>query len=246
MKMLIAIGVLMFSAVMATTSGQNTKLKKPYEQWTATEVTQILSDSQWARTNLKITGERPGSDASNYPPETNFLVQLRLYSALPIRQALVRRMHLTIPYADLTVAQRASFDAEVDGLLKCPQCAENYVVTLSSGPGDRLKLMSGSSSVMIDVVALMKRVPEDELVRHVSLLNDKGERRTATRVLTTKKHELVFLFPRFDDQRKPLITVSNKKFYLDFDEYLSRKAEGALKKFKFDVIDLVQDGEVMF
>ena len=102
------------------------------------------------------------------------------------------------------------------------------------------------SSVMLDSVAMLKRLPEDELPRHLSLLNDSGERRNAVRVMFTQKHEVVFLFRRFDDRGKPLITPTNKKFYIEFDEYLSKKSEGALKKFTFDVSSLVHDGEVMF
>lgn len=62
----------------------------------------------------------------------------------------------------------------------------------------------------------------------------------------TPKNELVLLFRRLDDQGNPLIKATDKKFYVDFDEYISKKAEGALKKFLFDVKDLVRNGEVIF
>jgi hypothetical protein len=62
----------------------------------------------------------------------------------------------------------------------------------------------------------------------------------------TKRDEIVLLFRRYDEHGNPLITVTNKKFYVDFDEYLSKKTEDALKKFTFNVTDLVRDGEVIF
>ena len=155
-------------------------------------------------------------------------------------------MQLTIPYDKLTAAQRASFDAEIDGLLKCPQCAEYYIVTLTSTTTDRLNLVSRGAAVTLDTVAALKAVPQDELPRHVSLSTDKSDRRNAARVVFTRKNEIVFLFRRLDNHGNPLISVSNKKFYVEFDEYLSKKAEGALKKFTFNVGDLVHNGEVVF
>jgi hypothetical protein len=246
MKMRIGLCVLMLS-VMATTTAQTMWPTKPYTEWTLNEVRRILYNSPWTQANFRVApNPNTGTDTPNYPPGTNYLVQIQLYSALPVRQAIVRRMQLTIPYEKLTTAQRASFDDEIDGLLKCPNCAEHYIVILSSSSKERLKLVSGSTSVTLDIIAAIKRVPEDELLRHVSLLNDKGERRNAARVVFTQRNEVVLLFRRLDDQGNPLISATNTKFYVDFDDYLSKKAEGALKKFAFDVRNLVHDGEVMF
>jgi hypothetical protein len=155
-------------------------------------------------------------------------------------------MQLNIPYDKLTPAQRKSFDEEVDGLLKCPLCAEYYIVTLSSSKGDPLNLVTRGSSVTLDLVDVLKRVPQDELPQHVSLLTDKGGHRNAARVVFTPRNEAVFLFRRVDDQGQPLITMTNKKFYVEFDQYLSKKTDDALKKFAFNVNDLVHDGEVVF
>jgi len=77
-------------------------------------------------------------------------------------------------------------------------------------------------------------------------LNDKGERRNATRVSFTKRNEILFLFPRFDDQRNPLITGANKKFYLDFDDFVIDKSQRALKKVTFEVKKITQGSEVIF
>ena len=103
-----------------------------------------------------------------------------------------------------------------------------------------------AGTYVVDVVALLKRVPDAELQRRVSLSNDKGERRTAVKLTFTKRNEVVFLFPRFDDQGKPLITASNMKFYFEVDEYLFRKEARALRKFTFEVSRLLQDGGVIF
>ena len=203
----------------------------------------ILSNSQWTRNDSKIAlNSNQYADRPEYPPGTEFFVHLRLYSALPVRQAIVRRMQFTIPYDKLNPVQRASFDAEVEGLLKCPHCVDYYIVTLTSAKNLQLNQTTRGT---VDVVALLKNLPEAELLRHVSLLNDKGERRSATNVVFTQR-EMVLLFRRRDDRGISLITTSNKKFYVDFDEYLSKRVEGALTRFTFEVSDLVRDGEVVF
>lgn len=244
MKTLIATGLL-FLVLIVNATAQNA-LSKNYTEWNPREVIRILNDSPWSQTEIRAERGQYRPDSPDYPPDTTFMVQIRLYSALTVRQALVRRMQLNVRYAELTAAQRANFDAEVDGLLKCPPCSEHYIVTLSSSKGDSLNLVTRGSSVTIDAVAMIKRLPEDELLHHVSLLNDKGERRNAARVVFTQRNEVVFLFRRLDDQGNPLITASNKKFHVDFDEYFSKKAEGVLKKFTFDVKRLVHDDQVVF
>jgi hypothetical protein len=174
------------------------------------------------------------------------VVAIRLYSALPVRQAIVRRMQLTIPYDKLTPAQRTSFDAEVDGLLKCPHCEGFYIITLTSSRNDPLNLVTRGSNVTFDAVALLKQMAEEDVLRHTSLSNDRGERRNATNVVFTPKNEVVLLFPRFDERGNRLIAATDKKFYVDFDQYLTKKVEGTLTRFTFDVKDLVHDGAVMF
>jgi len=246
MRTSIAIFLLVF-ALTATAATQNTSTQKPYDQMTLDEVTRILFNSPWAQYHDKFTpNTQSRPETRNYPPGTNSFVHMRLYSALPIRQAIVRRMQLTIPYAQLAPAQRASYDEEVDGLLKCQYCAEYYIISLTSAREDNLTMATRGDAVTIDAVAIMKRLPEAELLQHVSLLNDKGVRRNAERVLFTKKNEVVFLFRRFDDQGKALINAGDKKFYVDFDEFLTKKSEEALKKFTFDVKKLVQGGAVIF
>jgi hypothetical protein len=243
MKTALAILIL---ALASTATAQKRLPNKPYTEWTLQQVTQLLYSSEWVQISSKSAPGKYYAGLPDSPPATNFFVQLRLHSALPIRQAIVRRMQLTIPYAKLTDAQRASFDSELEGLLKCPQCAEYYIVTMSSSREDHLSVATRGGAVTLDTVEILKRVPEVELLRHMWLANDKGERRNAARVIFTPKHEVIFLFRRLDEHGNPLITPTNKKFSIEFDNYLSKKTEEALKKFTFNVGDIVRNNEVLF
>jgi hypothetical protein len=230
MKPLLAI---LIFAVASTATAQKKLPKKPYTEWSLQEVMTLLQNSPWV-------------DSPDRPPGTEFYVELRLYSGLPIRQAIVRRMQLTIPYPKLTAAQQASFDAEVDGLLKCPQCAEYYIVTITSASRSPFSFATRGDPHVLDTVEIVKGLPEDELLRRISLTNDKGERRNPARVVFTPKHEMLVLFRRVDEHGSALITSANKKFSIEFDDYLSKKTEGSLKKFTFNVADITRDTEVLF
>src|SRR5258708_6136822 len=126
---------------------QDELMEKPFVQWTKNEANKILSDSNWAVTQearidfgtqvRKIAGG-PTSEAGHLAAQMNganipvdYRVTLRLRSALPIRQALVRLKQLEAKYDGLNATDRAAFDARTKGLLDCPACAQNYVVTIS-------------------------------------------------------------------------------------------------------------------
>lgn len=226
------------------TNAQKSTYNKPYEQWTLDESWRVLTKSPWAQIDAE----------AGRTSEISYFLEVRLYSALPVRQAIVRRMQLTIPYDKLTREQKADYDAEVDGLLKCPQCDNHYIVTLFSTVRDPLELSTTSNQFpprpmkeVVDVVAILKRFPRDELLRHVSLTNDKGERRASVNVsFTAKRNEIVFLFPRFDDQGQPLLTEANKKFTFDIALDVFKKEGNELHKTTFEVGKLVQNGQVIF
>ena len=230
--------------LVVTAAAQKSIYSKPYERWTVDEAWRILTNSPWAQIDTDM-GRASG---------VSYLLEVRLYSALPVRQAIVRRMQLTIPYDKLTREQKADYDAQVDGLLKCSECEKHYIVTLFSTVRDPLELSIPGNQFpptqmkkLVDVVAFLKRFPRDELLRHISLTNDKGERRAAVNVsFTAKRNEIVFLFPRLDDHGNPLLTEANKKFTFDIAPELFKKEGMELRKITFEVRKLVQNGQVIF
>lgn len=240
--------VLIVSIVAVNAVAQKALPKKPFEQWGRAEITKILFNSPWGMMDVdQLTGR-------DQPTGSQYQIEVRLYSALPVRQALVRRMQLNIAYNELTAAQKTSFDAEVDGLLNCQPCSDYYIVTLASGHPDPLQRVTSSDPVpanrgparVVDVIEILKRVSEDELLKQVWLTNDKGERRNAEKLTFTKRNEVVFLFPRLNDQGQPLITAANKKFYFELDEKLFRKEVRPLRRISFEVAPLLKNQEVVF
>src|SRR5712692_1588372 len=123
---------------------------KPFKQWTKAEAEAVLNNSPWAKqqeVRIKFDKETQaaagsysgvsGAAAAQSQTEVtsqvpvDFIFTLRLRSALPVRQALVRLRQLQSD-VKMSDQERASYDARTKGLLECPACANNYVITLGS------------------------------------------------------------------------------------------------------------------
>ncbi len=225
--------------------GQKIWEKKSYKQWTAAETEKILLDSPWAQTAFQTT-----RSAYNVPGISISAI-IRLRSALPIRQALVRRRQLVVNYDRLSSTAQAKFDAETREFLECPDCAKYYIVTLVSGipagaPLSGVGTLQGSEG--FDIVSPLKGMSLENLKPYVHLSNDKGEQRVLVGFVppTRDGGEAMFVFERFDNQGKPLVTTSHKKVHFKIDEHVFKSMAAPLKMFTFQVSQLVQKSEVIF
>jgi len=211
--------------------------EKPYQQWTKEEIIKIASDSPWAQVQQasSTTGERV---PLAYVPG----VTMRLRSALPIREALVRLKQIEGKYDKLDAAGRADFDTRMKGLLSCPACADNYIVTL--GP-------PVSTRAMKNGLGALKNVAFSLLEKRVYLLNERGDRREVVHFIAPKhdEDEATFFFPRLDDKGTPLLTNESKKLIFVFEARNLRTAFGLdsiPERFEFDVSKLILNGKVEF
>ena len=214
-----------------TASAQNAWEGKPFGQWSRADVERLLSDSPWAQTQV---GQ--GTDVA-----APYWATIRLRSALPIRQALVRRRQLLAGYDKFGDADRARFDAETREFLECPDCARHYIVTL--GSPTPVNLANG-----VDIVYALKDASLDELKARVYLSNETGERRELVHFIPPRRAgaEAMFVFRKYDDKGKPLLTRTNKSLTFRIEEKVFEKRTTPLKKFEFNVSRLVRGGEVVF
>ena len=166
----------------------------------------------------------------------DFIFTLRLRSALPVRQALVRLKQLESDSKKLSKKDLETFDAQIKGLLECPACAGNYVVTLSSKSLNR----PGADAVY----ATFKGGRLLDLQRFVFLANERGERRELVHFVAPKVpgDEAIFFFRRLDEKGAPLLTPKSKDLLIN----LSDKQVNSVSNFKIDVSKLVMDGKVEF
>jgi len=246
---------LVIAICVATVCAQEVWTAKSFSQWSKTEAESVLNNSPWAsKQELRIqfdkhaqkaAGSYSGvSSASAAQAQTevssdvpvDFQFTLRLRSALPVRQAMVRLKQLNTDLEKLSQKDLASFDAQVKGLLECPACADNYVVTLSS--------KSSNSPGADAVYATFKGGRIADLQRFVYIANERGEQRSLVHFVAPKApgDEAIFFFPRLDDKGAPLLTPANKDLLIN----LSDKQVNSVANFKIDVSKLVMKGKIEF
>jgi hypothetical protein len=226
----VATVLLLMSCVVVQAQEKAVWPKKPWQEWTKKDVEQVLNESPWvqARKILVPVGR------ANAPNDFTFILRLR--SALPMRQALVRQRQLEAKYDKMNERERAAFDAKTQGLLDCPACADNYVLTLTSrsenNPGFDWVYVSFSSVTL----PWMKQ--------YAYIANEQGEERRLVNFVQPKQQgvEAIFFFPRLDASGAPLIKPESKKLIFR----LSPHNTSQFSNFEFDVSKLMVDGNVLF
>jgi hypothetical protein len=247
--------VLLFGGLLGVAHAQNELPKKPFQKWSKSEAEAVLNDSPWARKQeLRIkfdketqaaagsysgvsssTAAQSQTEVTSQPP-VDFIFTARLRSALPMRQALVRLKALETNVEKMTNQQAVAFETQMKGLLECPACAANYVVTLSS----KSKNSPGADAVY----TTFKGGRLADLQRYVYIANERGERRPLVHFVPPKApgDEAVFFFPRTDAKGAPLLTVDNKELLIN----LTNNQANSITNFRIDVTKLVLDGKVEF
>lgn len=186
----------------ANVFGQDFWMQKSYKRWTKEEIVRLISDSPWAT----VREMEADSTASGLTP----MVTVRLRSAVPIRQALVRLKQIDAGYDKMTAAEKTAFDEKYKGTLDCPACQDNYVVTISPPISNR-RVSSG--------VYGLKSATMKHLQGKVYLINDAGEKRELVHFVAPKNDddEATFFFARRTPDGKPFLTNKNSKFTFVFN-----------------------------
>jgi hypothetical protein len=228
--------------------------KKPFTSWTKAEAEAVLKDSPWARpqtVKLRIgskTRRVAGAPVSNdtlasqdlggAEAPVDFTFTLRLRSSLRVRQAVVRLRQIEAGYDKMSAEKRAAFDAEPKnkGLLDCPACAENYVLTLSA--------KSQESPGADPVFSSLKGARLAELQRYVYIADERGRRRALVHFVPPKApgEEATFFFPRAGEDGQPLFTSASKELIFNLTDLEVNSATN----FRVDLSKLITDGAVDF
>ncbi|PWT87441.1 MAG: hypothetical protein C5B55_14770 [Blastocatellia bacterium] len=246
---------ILITVLFASVCAQTALPTKPFEQWSKTEAEKVLNDSNWTmKQELRLRFDKEvqkaagsysgvsGSAAAQSQTEVtsdlpvDFIFTLRLRSALPIRQAIVRLRNLETDIEKMNQSQMAAFDKQSKGLLECPACQNNYVVTLSS--------KSTNSPGADAVFNLFKGAQQADLERYIFLTNDRGERRPLIHFVPPKVpgDEATFFFPRLDDRGQPLLTETNKQLVVNLND----NRPTSVGNFQFDVSRLILKGKLEF
>jgi hypothetical protein len=239
------------------------KMDKPFQKWSKDESIKLLSHSPWAQTYQSEAGIAAASRDQAVREQADFgrgrntapgtagssrgnnpiPVVVRLHSALPVRQALIRLRQIQANYDKMGEQERADFDKSTEGFLKCSICQTHYVVTLT-------RFVDTSGQVIEEGV--FQRMSLDQLKGNLWLLNDKGERRELVQFNPPKSvtDMAVLYFARQDQKGNPFLTPESKKFELGFNSGFlgSGNPYGSWLpiRFEFNVSKLVVDNNLLF
>jgi hypothetical protein len=192
------------------------------------------------RDTVNSGGGRPGSVSAT---RGSLPVTIRLHSSPFVRQAMVRLQQIDVKYDKMDETKRAGFDASKKGFLECAICRDYYVITLT--------MFTDSSGEMTNE-GIFAAVKPEEIIGKVSLVNDKGEKRSLIQFNPAKGpgDSAVFYFKRTDDAGTPLVSADTKSLEFIFSgEFLQwDKRYGGLypKKWEFSVDKMTVDGKVSF
>jgi hypothetical protein len=254
---LIAMGL---STLASLVYSQDVRPRKPFPEWSKKEAQQVLEESAWApKQEVRIryataarriaggtvpsTSEGGVTDTTSTSAElggaeapVDFQFTLRLRSAVIVRQALVRLKQLEANYDQMSNADRAAFDAKFRGLLECPACEQNYVLTLSS----KSKQRPGADAIF----TVFKGGRLADLQRYIFIANGRGERRDLVHFVAPKVpgDEAIFYFPRFNEKGTPLLTPDDTELVTNF----TNNDINMNTNFRIDVLKLVVNGRIDF
>ncbi len=82
----------------------------PYQQWNHDTVVKLFNDSPWAQSQTYSSELGPNSQGIN---EAHHNFTVRMFSALPMRQAYVRMLQLMNNYDRLTPERQKDFDSRI-------------------------------------------------------------------------------------------------------------------------------------
>ena len=253
---------LIVTAILAITSlvySQEKRLATPFQDWSKKEAEQVLEDSPWAvkqEVRLRFASQARRIAGGTVPSETtgglidttsntaelggaeapvDFQFTLRLRSALTVRQAVVRLKQLE-PNSDTSEKGRAALEAKLKGLLECPACEQNYVLTLSAKSKER----PGADPIF----TTFKGGRLADLQRYVFIANSRGERRDLVHFVPPKApgDEAVCYFSRFNEKGDALLTPADTALIANF----TNNDVNMNINFRIDVSKLIVNGQVDF
>jgi len=127
--------VVLIGLVVATARAEDF-WEKPHDSWAQSDVLKMLEDSPWSG-KVTITDERAGLGDADTAGETELAhsYTVRLFTALPVRQAYVRMFQLMNRYDAMAPAEKAEFDGNFAPALR--EFPDEVIVNLDFETNDR-------------------------------------------------------------------------------------------------------------
>lgn len=222
--------------------------KKDYREWNARECEKMLTDSPWARTRtigqavIQRLEARDSIDANprsvegrEERPEVTYVVQL--WSALPVRQASVRRAQLAPSFAKLTEGQQAELKASHAKLLAA-EFPDRVVIKVLYG--------SNVTTYQYELVRYWQKRPANTWSQDTFLITSAGRvPPMEVRVEPGAGGEFDLFFPR-QVNGKPILEPGEKQLALEFESPAVGQIRNERVLLEFKVKDMLLNGRLVY
>lgn len=208
--------------------------EKPFVNWKHEEVVKMLEDSPWSA-KVVLTEQRQGRETRNVGGEMEVYhtYTVRLFSALPVRQAYVRMFQLMNKYDELSKEDKQAFDQKFAPALR--DFGDQVIVNLDFATNDRQASM--------EVDRQLKQMTADQLKQGAYLISDRLGRVALLNYFPPSPDGTgaKFVYPRTVDG-KPLVAPEDKE--LKFELWVPGTWHKVYHVWK--VKDLILDGKVVY
>lgn len=216
--------------------------KKPPQEWSKSECQKMLSDSPWtkfrvvsdimlARTTEPGSIQTPGRDVQ---PEVRY--EVRFLSALPIRQALVRQMHLSPQFQKLDPERRKSVEEQQAGFINTIY-PDHVVVQVSYS--------TNVVGYMAELERAMSRPTAAEMKISTFLNTPSAKAELLDVIRPSGGGELQLVFPR-NVNGKPVLQPTDKKVSVEFIHPRVGPLPEQRIFVEFKVKDMMLDGQLVY
>lgn len=235
-------------------------LQKPYQEWTLDETNRVLKNSAWAseyqserglvaadniqqsidRSNNNISGANRGNQGRSTVPVP---IVIRLHSALPIRQGIVRLQQIGSKYEKMSDEDKKKFDDARVKFLECGICKGYYVVTLTK--------WRDTSDFVTD--GIFQALTFEDLKGKIWLTNDRDEKLELAQFTPPQKatESAIFFFKRPGANEPAFINPTDKRLLFVFaNDLRDNKNEYSYlipRSFEFKIPKMLNaDGKIEF
>lgn len=185
-------------------------VKDSFEKWSEADCRKLLNDSPWAKTHtvgrvfIQSMDEDAAVPGRDQMPTITYVV--RLLSALPVRQAIVRLSRLDARYATLPAEQKTEMDARHATLLE-EVYADRIVV--------QVQFSTATPAYRQPLATFWRTQREEELKQEINLVTSRGRIPPARVVVNPQGSDIQIIFPRVVEGQ-PLIGPGDRNLGVEF------------------------------
>jgi len=214
--------------------------KKDWRQWSERECRKILEDSPWARSRiigvsvLRETGQTAPVDGRVSEPQITYVAQL--WSALPVRQAAIRRVQLDSNFAKLPESDRKALEERHNRVLEA-DFADRIVI--------KVLISTNVPQYVQDLSRYLQNRPGDLWKQDTFLIAGSQRVPPAEVRVSPDGSEFQLIFPRHVNGQ-PVIRPGDKSFSLEFVHPTTGPLREQRVLLEFKVADLTMNQQTLF